>query len=1046
VEHLLRRDQEVILLREVAHRDTSPAFMGRRAELERLDTAWELAGRGEPQVLLIGAEAGMGKTRLVAEFLTRCPGARMTAVGGCVPVAGGSLAYIPFIEILRSLAAPNGPGDPAEAFRSLAPASRAELGRLVPSLRSTDLPFVRSDDALARARLFEAVLDLVVGVSARLPTLLVVEDLHWADGSSLDLLGYVIRNLRADRVLILATYRTDELHRRHPLRPWMTEVCRLGLVDRLELPRLDPDDVRPEIARLLGAETRPALIDRIIERADGNPLFATELVAFVQRRGHAEGLPEILREGFLHRLEALSPDALVVVRHLAVIGRPATGQLLQQTCRLDPDRVQIALREALDGRVIAISLGGSDGRFEMRHALLGEAVIDDLLPDERTALHRTIADTLEVDDDVGERGGAERARIAGEIAYHRWSAHDTDRALRASIRAAVAAGDARAFVEADAQWTRALEAWPVDGPGAIEGFDIATAILEAASAAAALGDYRRAADLAERSLDRIDATAEPLRAAEVHRRLMWYLVFLDWRAAFVHSARAVRLLPRGEPPPGAARILADHAGLLAQQLHLERAEALARRALEIAGRGNRPDAEMLALHALGNCLASSSRHADAIEAHRRAFALADRLGDAEGLMATGNGLSWSLIDAGRYQEALGLGDRFAARVSELGLGRRCGWDLVSHRVEVLLLLGRWGEAEPALKTRLFERGLSSWERALAAAPLALLRTRQNRIEEARELAELAGNDDEPWCPEPLASFDVGCEIALADRRWLDAREIVATAFGRVPVRVRPMAPDLRLYVAFGLQAEAELALEARVHRDRAGEAEAVRIARELAGWAHDLVVRVAAEGAPPAARTIADAALADALLTRVERQPDPDAWRKALELHDALGHRYTVAQIRYWLAEAVLDSGGARSEAAAELGPALETASELGAVLLEREIRDLAQRARLDLQAMAHVAKASPIADAAGGAPAGEGRQAIRPDPDELVEQLTPREREVLGYLAMGWTNRRIGEALFISDRTVGVHVSNLMGKLGAANRAEAALIADRLGLIGPRG
>jgi DNA-binding CsgD family transcriptional regulator len=1034
-------------LREVAHRDTSPAFMGRRAELERLDTAWELASRGDPQVLLIGAEAGMGKTRLVAEFLARQPGARMTAAGGCVPVAGGSLAYAPFVEILRNLAAPNGPSDLADAFTSLTPASRAELGRLVPSLRSTDVPFVRVDDALARARLFEAVLDLVVGVAVRLPTLLVVEDLHWADGSSLDLLGYVIRNLRADRVLIVATYRTDELHRRHPLRPWTTEVCRLGLVDRLELPRLDPDDVRPEIGRLLGTEASPLLLDRIIERADGNPLFATELVAFVQRRGDAEGLPEILREGFLHRLEALSPDALVVVRHLAVIGRPATSQLLQQTCRLDPDRVQIALREALDAQVIAIEPGGADGRFEMRHALLGEAVIDDLLPDERAELHRTIADALDVDGDVGERGEAERARIAAEVAYHRWAAHDTDRALGASIRAAVAAGDARAFVEADAQWARVLEAWPMDGPGTSEGFDIAAAKLEAASAAAALGDHRRAADLAERSLERIDATAEPLRAAEVHRRLMWYLLTLDWRAAFVHSARAVRLLPRGEPPPEAARILADHAALLAAGLHLERAEALARRALEIAERHHRPDGEMLALHALGNCIAGRSRHAEAIEVHRRAFALADRLGDAEGLMATHSGLAWTLNDAGRYQELLELGDRFEARISELGLGRRYGWNHQYHRVVALLLLGQWAEAEASLQARLGEHDLSSDDLAAATSTLSVLRVRQGRVEEARELAELAGTGDETWNPEPMDwSFEARCEIALADRRWRDTRTVVAGAVDRLPVRVRPTAPDLRPFIPYGLQAEAELALEARVHRDRAGEEEAVRIARELAGWAHDLAVRVAAEGEPPAARTIADAALADALLTRVERQPDPDAWRKALELHDALGHRYNVAQIRCWLAEAVLDSGGARSEAAAELGPALETASELGAVLLEREIRDLAQRARLDLQATAHVAETSPIADAVGGVPVGDGRQAIRPDPDELVEQLTPREREVLGYLAMGWTNRRIGEALFISDRTVGVHVSNLMGKLGAANRAEAALIADRLGLIGPRG
>jgi len=364
----------------------------------------------------------------------------------------------------------------------------------------------------------------------------VVEDLHWADGSSRDLLAYLVRNLHTEPILILATYRADELHRRHPLRSWLAETGRLGQVERLELHPLADDDLRADVAAMLGPDTDPGLPDRIVGRSEGNPLFAIELVASARAGTDPDALPETLRDGFLNRLEALGPDALLVARHAAVFGRPVSEPLLGDTTGLPAGRLASGIREALDAQVLATVRHDTGDRFEPRHALLGEAIADDLLPGERTALHRRIADRLE----AGADGDDAPARIAGEVAHHRWAAHDTGPAVAASVRAAVAAADARAYSEADAHWTRALEAWPDEGE--VEGFDHAAALLEAAEAAIFVGDQRRAGDLDTQALTYIDPRTDPLRAALGHWHLGGHVAMIDKRTSSVHLARAARLI------------------------------------------------------------------------------------------------------------------------------------------------------------------------------------------------------------------------------------------------------------------------------------------------------------------------------------------------------------------------------------------------------------------------------------------------------------------------------------------------------------------------
>jgi predicted ATPase len=210
----------------------SPTLVGRVEELQVLEAARGRAADGEPVVVLVGGEAGVGKTRLVAELAARCAadGTRVL-VGGCVPVGEGALPYAPIVEALRALLADLG----ADAVRGLVGPSWPEVARLLPALGAPDR--IGLSDQAAQARLFELLLGLFGRLSGQGPLALMVEDLHWADRSTRDLLAFLVRNLRRERVLLVVTYRNDEPGQQQ-LGPYLAELDRAGRVERLELVRL----------------------------------------------------------------------------------------------------------------------------------------------------------------------------------------------------------------------------------------------------------------------------------------------------------------------------------------------------------------------------------------------------------------------------------------------------------------------------------------------------------------------------------------------------------------------------------------------------------------------------------------------------------------------------------------------------------------------------------------------------------------------------------------------------------------------------------------
>ena len=422
----------------------------------------------------------MGKSRLVAEFERRAGEAGADVlVGECVELTHGELPYGPIVVALRPLVADAGDG-PAQALH---PGARAALARLWTDLEVAD---VAPGVEFAQGQLFEAVHRLIAGHAAVRPVAIVVEDLHWADHSTRDLLTFLIRNSRGERVVFICTFRTDEVHRRHPLYPLISELERSGRAERMTLEPFGEEELREQLGGILGERPRPQLVGRLLERSEGNPFFAEELLAAADQGV----MPDSLRDALLVRVQRLSDPARATLELAAAVGRPAEHQLLATASELEPGALRDALREAVEQRFLVTTEDGNGYAF--RHALLREALYTDLLPGERTALHSRLGDALSSDQPLVDSG-----RAAAELAHHWQVAGRPGRALSASLEAARQAESVHAYAEAGRHLERALELWgrvPADEvpPGA----DRTEIAWRAADAAALSGAYRRAVALA----------------------------------------------------------------------------------------------------------------------------------------------------------------------------------------------------------------------------------------------------------------------------------------------------------------------------------------------------------------------------------------------------------------------------------------------------------------------------------------------------------------------------------------------------------------------
>jgi predicted ATPase len=536
----------------MAYQVTTGRFVGRTQQLTRLRELLTRAAEGEPLVALVAGEAGVGKTRLVDQLAAAADGQGVRVLrGGCVPLGEEGLPFAPVTQALRGLADQL---DPAELAAVAGPA-RHEVGRLLPDLgwggEAAGVAGVTGVAGVAGAgqgRLFELLLGVVQRLAERAPLLWVMEDLHWADRSTRDLVAFLATTLRSGRVLVVGSFRSDELDRRHPLRGLLGELARNRRVQRLDLLRFSRAEVAEQLAGLLGADPPARLVDDIYARSEGNPFFAEELL-LAGEGADSGALPLSLREVLLARVVRLGDSTQQVLRVAAAAGPGVTQPLLAAVTGLDDQVLLEGLREAVDQQLLLPEPGGAG--YVFRHALVAEAVYGELLPGERVGMHTALADALEAGLEAGDAPVSRAARLA-----HHWAAAgDQPRALAASIAAAAVAERVYAFAEAQLQLERVLALWN-HVPDAAEraGMDRVGLLSRCGEAAHAAGDAARAAELVRQAIALVDQARQPQRAGLLHEQLARYLRTLADLAALVEQQQAVRLVPP-EPSAERARVL-----------------------------------------------------------------------------------------------------------------------------------------------------------------------------------------------------------------------------------------------------------------------------------------------------------------------------------------------------------------------------------------------------------------------------------------------------------------------------------------------------------
>jgi predicted ATPase len=360
------------------------AFVGRLGELERLEEGMRQAAAGQGGTVLLAGDAGIGKTRLVTELGARARAAgAQTLVGRCIELIGAEAPYLPVAEAIRPLTA-------REDVRKLL-ASARELRWLLPEMvLGEERPRPNGDPPRSQLGLLEELLALLDTVAAAELVVLVLEDLHWADRSTLDLVAFLAHNLSRQRVLLVGTYRDDELPPEHRLHRLVTGLLRAGVATRLELGPLGREELEALLLTRGGAPLPPALTVAIVTRSEGNPLFAEELLAAAGQGG--SDLPRVLRDVLLQRVAQLDPETQGVLRVAAAAGRDVPYPLLRTVADLPEGELRQALRRAVDHGVLVGDQAA--GTFRFRHALLAEAIYVTLLPGEREELHARLAAEL----------------------------------------------------------------------------------------------------------------------------------------------------------------------------------------------------------------------------------------------------------------------------------------------------------------------------------------------------------------------------------------------------------------------------------------------------------------------------------------------------------------------------------------------------------------------------------------------------------------------------------------------------------------------------
>jgi DNA-binding NarL/FixJ family response regulator len=946
-------------------RIATPGLIGRVHELTVLDTAWKDALSGTAGMLLVEGDAGVGKSRLVREFVQSVGSSGIVLTGACLPLRN-AVPYAPVLGVLTGL-----------GLAGFGAEERDALG-----------------DPTSRSRFFQRVTDALAARGRETPVLLVVEDLHWADEATVDLLFLVAGHARELPLLVLCTRRSDEPDRSGQL----ADLMRAGRVDRLRLGPLDQTHAAELVTGMVGALPSTRL-SSILSRAEGNPFFLEELAH------QADGeLPDTVAELVLFRIERLPEPARQLLRLASVHGPRFEHRALERTAGLPTDALLAALHQVIDHRLLV-----ADGdAYAFRHALIQECTYRALLPAERQLLHEAVATELSTSDSDPP---------PGELARHWDAAGRPAEALRASLAAARAAERAHAPAESYVHFHRVLDLWELVPDAATTAGVTRDELLMPAAHMASLAGH-------DDEAQRLARTAVASIPEKDHERRALGLMVLR------------RFLIRGGRVAAAGRITDELVGLVPILQARTRTLVLS----AVAGSHNQAGNYLTGLHYAEEAAAAAHELGDAsliaesamavgqaqvglgrpegLTVMRETLALSRQSGDQQAVAASIVSVTAGLVALQRYDDAAISAEQTIAELSSYGLETSV---VPIHRANMLLALtgcGRWEEAERVVNrispSDIMDRPTLS--EAICGLRLLIGRGHYNQATELldatdgvlRKITDLQMRWD--WL--------IACaELSLWRGRFTDAQQAVTAA-------------QSLLRDTYGARLLSVSGLGARLEADKVDAA-------RLEGRPVD--------AAAAAARSTAHLALAEAMVDRTstaatrrspffERQldvvraehhrlidpADPRRWEAVASSTD---EPYLTAYARWREGEALLCRHVAPAKAALALRTAHEIGTTLGAMPLLSRVIDLATRARIDLTE----------ADEKAPEPAP-------PRPGSELG-LTDRELQVLALVGRGLSNAQIAQTLFISPKTVSVHVTNILRKLDLTSRVQAAAVAHRAGL-----
>lgn len=975
--------------RHVVGRVSSERFVGREEYVAALS-------QGGGTVLITG-DAGVGKSRLVAELERRASeGGKLALIGECLELADGELPYAPIVSALRPALRDEAP------LAGLTDPDLRELARLWPEIAAGAAP--SSEDATtgaSKARLFSLLLRLLDRLADEREVLFVLEDLHWADRSTRDFVAFLVRAGRSDDLTIVITLRGEDVHRHHPLRDFVTELSRVRGVRRLELAPFTRGELALQVEGITGKRPSPDLVERLFERSEGNAFYTEELLA----AGGATPLPASLRDLLLLRIERLDEPVRQLLQIAATAGRAVDERLLRTVAAMPDGQFESALRVALAHQVLVDV--HAEGTYTFRHALVREAVYGDLLARRRRDLHAAIARVLAAQPELAVGG----VGVSGELAHHWQAAGELECALEAAVQASAEAEDAYAFAESAGHCERALTLWDqVEHPERLAGLDRATLLIRAAGAAVRADRPGRAVELAREAADELRAERDPVRLSHIHMLLgrgLW--LSADHEGALASYHEAVQLIPSEPPSSERAHVLAGEAQALMLSGRAKLALPVCEEALSLAREVGDRLAEARALNTMAGC---GWRAGDPFENASRALSIARELGAVEEIGRSYANGSEALEARGRIRDAIAFAEEGIAVAPRWGLQ-----DFVMYLSSSIAVwkfrLGEWEAVDRLIaEAPHIGSGSAAAPRHAIAGKLATARGDYAAAEAELTLAEpmARGMGGPEWLPPALAAIGM---LRLWEGRFEDATATLETALEYVSDLM--YAPWIHTFVEVYPTAARIAADRAAHERARASGNADARVAdagRALA--ALDAVLAEIPPGKQPP-RAAAYRLLAAAETARAVERDDAGAWEEVAQAFRELEEPYPVAYALMRQADALVAAND-REAATAPLREADRITTGLGERPLHAEIEALAQRSRIRL-------------DEASEKPA-----------DALEQRgITPREQEVLSLLAEGASNREIAEALVISEKTASVHVSHILAKLGARNRAEATAIVHRL-------